>query len=114
MQLLRDVRYALRMLRKDSVFTVVAVLSLALGTGANATMFSLANGVLFRPLPVARASEVLTLTPKAPKDPFDAISYPDYVDFRDRTQTMTDLVASALYRFGFSSSPMQSRRPNTV
>ncbi len=104
MQLFRDIRYALRMLRKDSVFTVVAILSLALGTGANATMFSLANGVLFRPLPVANPSEVLTLTPKAPKDPFDGISYPDYVDFRERTRTMKDLVASALYRFGFSSS----------
>jgi predicted permease len=105
MRLFHDLRYALRMLRKDSVFTLVAVLSLALGTGANATMFSLVNGILFRPLPVSRASEILTIAPRSPKDPFDAISYPDYADFRDRTQTMTDLVASALYRFGFSPTP---------
>lgn len=105
MRFLQDLRYALRVLRKDMAFTLVAILSLALGTGANATMFSLTNGVLFRPLPVARADEVLTIAPKAPRDPFDAISYPDYVDFRDHSQTMQDLVASALYRFGFSPSP---------
>src|ERR1051326_7098019 len=99
---LNDIRYAIRMLWKDATFTAVAVLSLALGTGANSTMFSLVNGMLIRPLPVPEASSVLTITPRLPDQPFDGISYPDYEDFRDRNRTMKDLVATMLFRFGFA------------
>jgi predicted permease len=93
------------MLRKDMAFTLVAVLSLALGTGANATMFSMVNGMLLRPLAVSRPHEVLTIAPLQPASSFDGLSYPDYMDLRDRTKTMTDLVASMLFRFAFSASP---------
>ena len=103
--LFHDLRYAVRMLRKDAGFTLVAVLSLALGAGANSTMFSMVNGMLLRPLPVSRPGEVLTIAPKQPVNTFGGLSYPDYIDFRDRTQTMTGLVASTLFRFGFSPSP---------
>src|SRR5207244_11374935 len=61
--ILHDLRYALRMFQKDAAFTLVAVLSLALGTGANSAMFSFVNGLLLRPLPVPRSSEVLSITP---------------------------------------------------
>src|SRR5205814_1494240 len=84
---------------------LVAVMSLALGTGANSAMFSFVNGVLLRPLPVPRSSEVLTITPTQADNMMGGISYPDYLDFRDRTKTMKDLVAFDLYRFGFSPSP---------
>lgn len=103
--MLEDIRYAIRMLRKDAVFTLVAVISLGLGAGANSSMFSFVNGMLIRPLPVPAASEVLTISPRFPDNSFDAISYPDYIDFRDRTHTMRDLTATALFRFGFSASP---------
>jgi predicted permease len=93
------------MLWKDPAFTLVAVLSLALGTGANSTMFSLVNGLLLRPLAVSRPSEVLTIAPSQPENVLAGISYPDYIDFRDHTETMEDLVASSLFRFGFSRSP---------
>lgn len=93
------------MLRKDRAFTVVAVLSLALGTGANSTMFSIVNRMLLRPLAVARPGEVLTIAPNQPDNSFAGTSYPDYIDFRDHTKTMKDLVASALFRFGFSRLP---------
>ncbi len=92
------------MLRKDTAFTLVAVLSLALGTGANASMFSFVNGILLRPLAVYRPSEVLTIAPAHPESTFSGLSYPDYLDYRDRTQTMKDLVASTLFRFGYSRS----------
>ena len=105
MILLHDLRYAFRMLRKDAAFTTVAVLSLALGTGANSAMFSLTNGMLLRPLAVLRPSEVLTIAPKPSGDPFAGISYPDYIDFRDHTRSMRDLVAVTLFRFGFSRTP---------
>src|SRR5437867_12020998 len=100
MTLFHDIRYAFRMLRKDVAFTLVAILSLSLGTGANSTMFSLVNGTLLRPLAVMRPGEVLTVSPKPAATGLDGISYPDYIDFRDRSRTMTDLVASTLFRFG--------------
>jgi predicted permease len=100
-----DIRYAIRMLRKDAAFTLVAVLSLALGTGANSTMFSIVNGMLIRPLPVSEPSAVLTISPKFPDNSFEGISYPDYQEYRDRSRTMKDLVATMLYRFGFSATP---------
>jgi predicted permease len=53
---------------------------------------------------VSEPSEVLTISPKFPDNSFDGISYPDYIDFRDRTRTMKDLVASSLWRFGFSAT----------
>jgi hypothetical protein len=102
---IQDLKYAVRMLLKDPAFALVAVLSLALGTGANSTMFSFLNGVLLRPLPVLRPGEVLTIAPRNPDGPRDGISYPDYLDFRKRVRTMKDLAASTLYRFGFSPSP---------
>jgi putative ABC transport system permease protein len=97
-------RYAFRMLCKNWTFSLVAVLSLALGMGANASMFSLVNRLLMRPLAIVHPDEVLTIAPKT-ANPWDNISYPDYVDFRDRSQTMKDLVASMLYRFSFSPAP---------
>src|SRR5438552_1566348 len=105
MTFLHDLRYAFRMLRKDWTFALVAVLSLSLGTGANASMFSLLNATLLRPLAVARPSEVLTISLKNPADPFEGLSYPDYLDFRAQSRTMTDLVAAALFPVGFSASP---------
>src|SRR4030095_6264469 len=73
-------------------------------------MCSLVNGMLLRPLAVARPSEVLTIAPTLPDNAFQALSYPDYLDFRDRTETMKDLVASTLFRFGFSVSPDMLRK----
>src|SRR6266508_4436830 len=57
----RDVRYALRMMRKNRGFSTVAVLSLAIGIGANCAVFSFADALLLRPLPVPRPGEVFTV-----------------------------------------------------
>lgn len=101
----QDVRYAFRILLKNPGFTSVAVLSLAIGIGANSAIFSLADALMLRPLPVLRPSEVVTVRGKTPSDPYGAMSYRDYLDFRNDTKTFDGLVAYTLEGFGFSPRP---------
>src|SRR5258706_5954671 len=105
--MLTDLRYAIRLLRKTPGFTLVAVLSLALGMGTNSAIFSFVDTLLLRPLPVARPNEVLTITGvgRDQPDKFQTISYREYLDFRDQSKTMTDFVAVSLFRVGYSLSP---------
>lgn len=102
--MLKDIRFAFRMLLKNPGFTAVAVLSLAIGTGANSAMFSMADGLLLRPLPVAHPSQVLTISNRNPKNLFGATSYRDYVDLRDNAHSVDGMVANTLYGVGFSAS----------
>ena len=102
--MLPSVRHAFRVLRKDPGFTAVAICSLALGIGATSAMFSFANGMLLRPLPVLNPDRVVVIN-TAKSAPFGMnppISYPDYVDLRDRNRTFDGLVAASYSFFGFS------------
>lgn len=101
----KNIRYAFRVLRKNPVFTLVAVCSLAIGIGATSAIFSLADALLLRPLPVLKPTEVVTLRVGTAEDPFAQISYKDYVDFRDRNRTFDGLVAYALAPLGVSEQP---------
>src|SRR6476660_6694389 len=92
----QDLRYGVRMLLKKKSFTVIAVLSLALGTGANTAIFSLINTVLLRPLPIANPQQLVTLNNTAENHTFPSFSYPNYKDFRDRNEVFSGLVG---YRF---------------
>ncbi|HYV06644.1 MAG TPA: hypothetical protein VFB82_18770, partial [Blastocatellia bacterium] len=84
----QDLRFGVRMLRKSPGFTAVAVVSLALGIGANTAIFSLINTALLRPLPIARPNELVALNNTAEKRSFPAFSYPNYKDFRDRNEVL--------------------------
>jgi putative ABC transport system permease protein len=91
-----DVRYAVRMLGKSPGFTAIAVLTLALGIGANSTIFSWINSTLLNPIPgVAHASEYVELVTGS-GDNSGPISYPDYLDLRDRSHSFSGMIASDL------------------
>ena len=95
--ILRNFRYALRMLMRSPGFTAVAVLTLALGIGANVAVFSVVNALILRPLPVERPSELAFLE-NARYGPSQ--SFPNYRDLRDRNQTFAGLV-------GYRMAPME-------
>src|SRR5208337_4772200 len=82
----QDIHHGLRMLRKSPGFTLMAVLTLALGIGANTAIFSLGNVFMFRPLPVKDADRltVVAVQYRADADP-DQLSYLDYADYRKQS-----------------------------
>lgn len=90
--LIRNLRQGVRGLANAPGFTVVALLALTLGIGANATIFSLANEFLFKPLPIAQPERGIRLY----RAPFSNSAYTDYVDYRDRNSTLEGLVAFQL------------------
>ncbi len=91
-----DLRLALRRLRQNPTFSAVAVLTLALGIGANTAIFSIINAALLRPLPVAHSAELVSVNETIGGRTFPALSIPNYRDLRDRNTVLSGLAA---YRF---------------
>ncbi len=88
-----DVRFGLRMLRKNPGFTAVAMLTLALGIGANAAVFSVVYAVLLRPLPYKDPSSLIVLNETTPMVGIVSVSYPNFLDWRDQSRTFSQLAA---------------------
>src|SRR5438094_644041 len=91
--LLQDLRFGARALRKTPGLTSVAVLALALGIGANTAMFSIVNAVLLRPLPYAEPARLLQLYTSMPQFRQASVSYPNFLDWRQRSGSF-DLMAA--------------------
>src|SRR5512145_1352183 len=91
--LFQDLRYGARMLLKSPGFTLVAVITLGLGIGANTAIFSLVNTVTMRPLPVAQPERVVEVTPLLKGVSMGAFSYPFYKDFRDENEVFDGMAA---------------------
>ena len=102
--LVKEIRQAFRLLAKNPGFTAIAVLSLALGIGANSAIFSYADAMLLRPLSVPQPGKVFTVTTSTPDEQFSASSFPDYRDLRDKNQSFDSLAAFSFYTVGFAAS----------
>jgi hypothetical protein len=91
----QDLRHGTRMLAKNPGFSLVAILSIAIGVGANAAMFSIADGLMLRPLPVPDANGLLTVSAMLPTGEIRSggNSFPDFADLRDRAQSFESLAA---------------------
>src|SRR5258708_16912103 len=89
---MQDLRYALRTLRKQPIFTGVAVLTVALGTGANTAIFSLIYQILFRPLPYPDAGRLVFVWNPYPgiNLPQASVSIPDYLDRKTQAPALAD------------------------
>ena len=110
--LVRDLRHGLLLLRRSPTFTAAAVVSLALGIGANIAVFSFADTLLLRPLPVPSPGGVLTVgSPFAGRGSLIA-SYREYVDVRDRSRTFAGLAAFTAVSVGFAADAAASPRPS--
>jgi putative ABC transport system permease protein len=91
---LQDARFAVRLLWKSPLFTATAALSLAIGIGANATIFSVGSALLLRPMPgISGTDRLVDVGRTRGNDEFDTVSYPNYKDLRDRSTSYTGLYA---------------------
>ena len=89
----QDLLYGVRMLTKKPLFSIIAVLTLALGIGATTAIFSVVNAVLLRALPYHNGDQLITLSPRSPGGDRDGLSIPEVDDFKSRMQTLEDLTA---------------------
>jgi len=100
--LLQDLRYGARMLRKNPAFTAIAVLTLALGIGANTAIFSVVNAVLLRPLPYIHPEQLMIIRETSQRVGIHSPSYPDFLDWRAQSRTIAQM--SALNNRAFNLS----------
>lgn len=94
--MVQDIRYGLRSLRKAPSFTIIAVVTLSLGIGANTAMFSVVNGVLLRPIPFSEPDRLLKLYTSMPQFHQASVSYPNFLDWQQRSRSFEQMAA---YRF---------------
>jgi predicted permease len=105
----QDLRYGARTLLKKPGFTLIAIITLGLGIGANTAIFSLVNMVTLRPLPVAAADRIVEVTPLFKGQSFGAFPYPVYKDFRDKNEVFDGLAAYSPRPINLSQNGVNER-----
>jgi hypothetical protein len=102
--ILQDIHYAFRIMRKSPGFTIVAVLTLALGIGANTAIFSIVNGVLLNPLPFPHAQELTVVYEHTTNFEKSSISYPNFLDWQRTNSTFASMAAYRHEDFNITGS----------
>ena len=97
--MLHDLRYALRQLHKNAGFSTVVVLTLALGIGANAALFSVVNAILLKPLPFPNPEQLITIHQSKPNFDSGAIPYPNFLDLQRDNQTLSAIAISRAHSY---------------
>jgi len=92
--LIKDIRFGIRSLLRRPGFTAIAVITLALGIGINAALFSVVNGVLLNPLPFPQPEQLVTIDQSKPNFETGAVPYPNFLDLRKENQTFAAMMIS--------------------
>ncbi|MFY9610997.1 MAG: ABC transporter permease [Blastocatellia bacterium] len=109
--LFKDIRYGVRMLLKSPGFTIVAVLSLALGIGANTAVFSIVSQFLFAPLPVDEPNRLVTISTSDVKNPGPLpTSHLNFLDYRDKNEAFSDILAYSFAPVNYSGGSGESKQ----
>ncbi|HUE42225.1 MAG TPA: ABC transporter permease [Candidatus Sulfotelmatobacter sp.] len=107
----QDVRYAIRSLQRTPGLTAFVIFTLALGIGMASGTFSMVDALIFRPYPVPRPSEIVTVVGTTHDSNFEDFSYREYLDIRDKTRSYEGVVASAdMEAVGFSANASETPR----
>jgi len=114
--LLQDLRWAVRTLAKVPGFTAIALLTLALGIGANTAIFSVVNGVLLNPLPFPHPEELVTLHESKPNFPTGSISYPNFRDWQKANHAFAAMAIGrdTGYKYSSGNSPAEQIRGGLI
>ncbi|HSF25816.1 MAG TPA: ABC transporter permease, partial [Blastocatellia bacterium] len=109
--LLKDIRYGVRMLLKSPGFTLVAVLSLALGIGANTAVFSIVSSFLFAPLPVDEPNRLVAISTADVKNPGPMpMSHLNYLDYRDKNEAFSDVLGYSFAQVSYSGGSGEAKQ----
>jgi len=108
--LFQDLRYGMRMLLKNPGFTLIAVITLALGIGANTAIFNIVNALLLRPMPGVVEPERLVQVGRTYEDSaFDSLSYPDYLDYREQNTVFSGIAVYSKTPLHLSNAETEGR-----
>ena len=107
----QDLRYGIRMLAKNPGFTAVAIITLALGIGANTAIFSVVNAVVLRPLPYADAGRLISLEENGHHGHQLSISYPDLLDWQQQNQVFENIAGFQSASFNLAGEYQPERIP---
>ena len=108
-KLLQDLRYGLRTLLKNPVFALIAIVTLALGIGANTAIFSVVNGVLLKPLPYREPDQLIRVFERSERQPRFPMAQGNFQDYRDQNTTLSGLALYTRHDMEFSQGDKPER-----